>query len=199
MVEILNAALILLADHELAVSTVAARVAASTRADPYAVVGAAVAAMSGPLHGGAVRPACRMLHEALGRAERGEGRLGAERAASDALEVFGAYPGFGHMVYKSGDPRAEAMLAMLRRIAGGSKEMNVVDGVVAAIHRRRELRPNIDLALAAFSLVAGLPEQSGQVVFSLARIAGWTAHAIEEYGEAPLRYRARAVYVGPKG
>ncbi len=199
MVEILNAALVLLADHELAVSTVAARVAASTRADPYAVVSAAVAAMSGPLHGGAVRPASRMLHEALGRAERGEGRLGAERAASEALETFGAYPGFGHLVYKSGDPRAEAMLMMLRRVAGGSKEMNVVDGVVAAIHRRRELRPNIDLALAAFSLVAGLPEQSGQVIFSLARIAGWTAHAIEEYGEAPLRYRARAVYVGPTG
>ena len=199
MVETLNAALILLADHELAVSTVAARVAASTRADPYAVVGAAVAAMSGPLHGGAVRPASRMLHDALARTDRGEGRLGAERAASDALELFGAYPGFGHMVYKSGDPRAEAMLAMLRRVAGGTKEMNVVDGVVAAIHRRRELRPNIDLALAAFGLVGGLPEQSGQVIFSLARIAGWTAHAIEEYGEAPLRYRARAVYVGPDG
>ena len=196
MVEILNAALVLLSDHELAVSTVAARVAASTRADPYAVVSAAVAAMSGPLHGGASRPASRMLNEALARADRGEGRIGAERAASDALETFGMYPGFGHMVYKSGDPRAEAMLAMLRRVAGGSKEMNVVDGVVAAIHRRREIRPNIDLALAAFSLVAGLPEQSGQVIFSLARIAGWAAHAIEEYGEAPLRYRARAVYVG---
>lgn len=199
MVEILNAALVLLADHELAVSTVAARVAASTRADPYAVVSAAVAAMSGPLHGGAVRPASRMLHDALARTDRGEGRLGAERAASDALELFGAYPGFGHVVYKSGDPRAEAMLTMLRRVAGGTKEMNVVDGVVAAIHRRRELRPNIDLALAAFGLVGGLPEQSGQVIFSLARIAGWTAHAIEEYGEAPLRYRARAVYVGPDG
>lgn len=197
MVEILNAALVLLADHELAVSTVAARVAASTRADPYAVVSAAVAAMSGPLHGGAVRPASRMLNEALARADRGEGRIGAERAASDALETFGMYPGFGHMVYKSGDPRAEALLDMLRRVAGGTNEMNVVDGVVAAIHRRRELRPNIDLALAAFSLVAGLPELSGQVIFSLARIAGWTAHAIEEYGEAPLRYRARAVYVGP--
>lgn len=199
MVEILNAALVLLADHELAVSTVAARVAASTRADPYAVVSAAVAAMSGPLHGGAVRPASRMLHDALARTDRGEGRLGAERAASDAFELFGAYPGFGHLVYKSGDPRAEAMLTMLRCAAGGTKEMSVVDGVVASIHRRRELRPNIDLALAAFGLVARLPEQSGQVIFSLARIAGWMAHAIEEYGEAPLRYRARAVYVGPDG
>ena len=199
MVEILNAALVLLADHELAVSTVAARVAASTRADPYAVVSAAVAAMSGPLHGGAVRPASRMLHDVLARTDRGEGRLGAERAVSDALELFGAYPGFGHMVYKSGDPRAEAMLTMLRRVAGGTREMNVIDDVVAAIHRRRELRPNIDLALAAFGLVGGLPEHCGQAIFSLARIAGWTAHAIEEYGEAPLRYRARAVYVGPDG
>ncbi len=197
MVEIVNAALVLLADHELAVSTVAARVAASTRADPYAVISAAVAAMSGPLHGGASRPASRMLDDALVRVERGEGRLSAERAASGALETFGSYPGFGHMVYKSGDPRADALLDMLRRVAGGSKEMGVVDGVVAAINRRREIRPNVDLALAALSLVAGLPQDSGQVVFSLARIAGWTAHAIEEYGEAPLRYRARAVYVGP--
>ena len=199
MVEILNAALVLLADHELAVSTVAARVAASARADPYAVVNAAVAVMSGPLHGGAVRPASRMLQDALIRADRGEGRLGAERAASDALDTFGMYPGFGHMVYKSGDPRAEVLLDMVRRVAGGSREMNVVDGVVAAIHRRRDVHPNIDLALAAFGLVAGLPEESGQVIFSLARIAGWIAHAIEEYGEAPLRYRARAVYVGANG
>lgn len=196
MVEILNAALVLLADHELAVSTVAARVAASTRADPYAVISAAVAAMSGPLHGGASRPASRMLGDALIRAERGEGRVGAERAASDALETLGMYPGFGHMVYKSGDPRAEALLGMLRRVSGGSKEMAVVDGVIAAIDRRRGIRPNIDLALAAFGLVARLPDDAGQVIFSLARIAGWTAHAIEEYGEAPLRYRARAVYVG---
>ncbi len=196
MVEILNAALVLLADHELAVSTVAARVAASTRADPYAVVSAAVAAMSGPLHGGASRPASRMLRDALARADRGEGRVGAERAASDALELFGAYPGFGHMVYKSGDPRADALFGMLRRVAGGSKEMAVVDSVIAAIDRRRGIRPNIDLALAALGLVAGIPDESGQMIFSLARIAGWTAHAIEEYGEAPLRFRARAVYVG---
>jgi citrate synthase len=196
MVEILNAALVLLADHELAVSTVAARVAASTRADPYAVICAAVAAMSGPLHGGVVRPATRMLDEAVIRTERGEGRIGLERAASNSLETFGSYPGFGHMVYKAGDPRADAILTMLRRVAGGSNRMNVVDGLIASIALRRDIHPNIDLALAAFSLVAGLPQSAGQSIFSLARIAGWTAHAIEEYSEAPLRYRARAVYVG---
>jgi citrate synthase len=196
MVEVLNAALVLLADHELAVSTVAARVTASTRADPYAVIGAAVAAMSGPLHGGVVRPATRMLEQALASTERGEGRVGTERSASEALETFGSYPGFGHLVYKSGDPRAEALLGLLRRVAGGSKEMSVVDGLISSVALRRDVLPNIDFALAAFGLVAGFPEHAGQVIFSLARIAGWAAHAIEEYGELPLRYRARAVYAG---
>lgn len=197
MVELLNAALVLLADHELAVSTVAARVTASTRADPYAVVGAGVAAIRGPLHGGASRPARRMLEQALlGRSGPDHQRIGAERAASEALQLHGMYPGFGHKVYKFGDPRAEALLAQLRTFSAGSREMTTVDELIAAIHRRSDVRPNVDLALAAFGMVAGLPEDSGQRIFSLARIAGWCAHAIEEYAEAPLRFRARAVYVG---
>jgi citrate synthase len=194
LMSILNAALVLLADHELAVSAVAARVTASTRADPYAVVSAGIAAMSGPLHGGASRGARRMLDQALHETTRATS--GSDRAVGEALATLGNYPGFGHTVYKQGDPRAESLLAMLRETAGGTRPMNAVDGVIAAIRKRRDIQPNIDLALAALGLVANLPTEASESIFCVARIAGWCAHAIEEYNEAPLRFRARALYVG---
>jgi citrate synthase len=187
---ILNAALVLMADHELAVSAVAARVAASARADPYAAVGAGIAAMSGPLHGGASRSARVMLNDAmLG------GLLAVERAAATALRTHNMYPGFGHTVYKRGDPRAELLLNLLRRNAPKSLAMKTVDELLRLIRNKRDIHANVDIALAAFGLVAELPVDSGEVIFSVARIAGWCAHAMEEYGEAPLRFRARAVHV----
>jgi citrate synthase len=191
---VINAALVLLADHELAVSTVAVRVAASTRANPYSVIAAGVAAMSGPMHGGASRAARDMIDDAL--ADTSRSTLAVERAAARALAANDMYPGFGHKVYKHGDPRANLLMSMLREVAGGSREMTIVDGLIAAIKKRREIEVNVDLALAALGAVCGLPEDSGELIFSVARIAGWTAHAIEEYSEAPLRFRARAIYVG---
>jgi citrate synthase len=188
MIQILNAALVLMADHELAVSAVAARVAASTRAHPYAVVLAGVAAMSGPLHGGASRPARRMLERAMD--------VSAPTAVSEALQINGMYPGFGHKVYKHGDPRAVALIAMMRSINTDHPVLAAVDASAAAIWRRREVRPNIDLALGAFGIVADLDDRAAEAIFCIARIAGWIAHALEEYTEAPLRFRARAVYTG---
>ena len=193
MAATLNAALVLLADHELAVSTVGVRVAASARADPYRAIAAGIAVMSGPLHGGASRAARRMLDDAY--SDDGPNITAAvERAAARALDANGMYPGFGHMVYKHGDPRAELLLAMLREGAGGSREMAIVDGFIATVKKRRDVRPNIDLALAALGLIANLAEEAGETIFSVARIAGWTAHAMEEYAESPLRFRARAQY-----
>jgi citrate synthase len=191
-VGVLNAALVLLADHELAVSTVGVRVAASARADIYRSVAAGAAVMSGPLHGGASRSARHMLNAAAD--EPVHTTLAVERAAAQALNDTGSYPGYGHKVYKQGDPRADVLLAMLRGIAGGSRKMAIVDGVIATVRKRRDLHPNVDLALAAFGLVGDLPENVGETIFCVARLAGWAAHAIEEYGEAPLRFRARAQY-----
>jgi citrate synthase len=190
MINLINAALVLLCDHELAVSTVAARVAASTRADPYAVIGAGIAAISGPLHGRASRAARTMLDDAMVATS-------VDVAVSAALGRDGHYPGFGHAVYKGGDPRAELLLSMLRTHAGGTTAMSRVDAVITSIKRRKDIEPNVDLALAAIGLVADLPSRSAELIFSTARVAGWTAHAIEEYGEAPLRFRARALYTGP--
>jgi citrate synthase len=188
LVAVLNAALVLMVDHELAASTFAARIAASVRADPYAVVGAGLGPMSGPLHGRASRAARQMLDAAMLPG-------GALAATAEVLRVQGRYPGFGHPLYVDGDPRARAMLELLRRAVGGSREMAVVDDVVAAAQRRAPIHPNVDFAVAALGLVTGMPDDAGEIVFTVARMAGWLAHAIEEYGEAPVRFRPRANYV----
>jgi citrate synthase len=186
----LNAALVLLADHELAASTLAARVAASTRADPYAVVGAALGAVSGPLHGGASRAARLMIEAAA--------TVGPEAALADALVSHGGYPGFGQRLYPEGDPRAVALLPYVRAIEGRTAMVHVLDAVADVARARVGVHPNIDFALAGLTHVAGLPVEAGEILFAVARSAGWIAHAIEEYGEARLRFRPRAVYVGPR-
>jgi citrate synthase len=186
----LNAALVLLADHELAASTRAARVAASTRADPYAVVGAALGAVSGPLHGGASRAARLMIEAAA--------TVGPEAALADAMVTYGGYPGYGQRLYPDGDPRAVALLPYVRAIEGRQAAVDVVDAIAEVARARVGVHPNIDFALAGLSHVSGLPVEAGEVLFSVARSAGWIAHAMEEYGEARLRFRPRAVYVGPR-
>ncbi|HXH58703.1 citrate synthase [Iamia sp.] len=188
MLGALNAALVLLADHELAVSTLAARVAASARADPYAVVLAGLGPLSGPLHGGAGRMARDVLDAA---AVEGPGP-----ALAHALEIYGAYPGFGQPLYPDGDPRARVLLDLVRGAAGGSRALAVAESVLSTAQRRVHVEPNIDFALAVLGSVASMPPDTSEAIFTIARSAGWLAHAIEEYHEAPLRFRPRAVYIG---
>jgi citrate synthase len=192
LVTVVNAALVLLVDHELAASTFAARVAASTRADPYAVVSTGLGPFSGPFHGGASVAARAVIDRA---AEPGPG---ASAALADALAQHGAYPGFGHRLYPDGDPRAIEIMRLLRLAVGGSRAMAVIDEVVATAQRRAPIHPNSDFALAALGYATGMPVASGDVIFTVARTAGWLAHAIEEYQEPPLRFRPRARYVGPQ-
>jgi citrate synthase len=186
-VAVLNAALVLLADHDLAASTFAARVAASVRADPYAVVSAGMGPLSGALHGGASRRGRSLL-------DRAAMPGGAPGAIAEVLRAGGVIPGFGHPLYPDGDPRAIVLLDRLRRIAGGSPAMAVADSVIAAARQRAPIHPNVDFALAALGTVARMPPDAGEVIFTIARMAGWLAHAIEEYEEAPLRFRPRARY-----
>lgn len=185
LVATLNAALVLLADHELAASTLAARVAASARADPYAVVLAGLGPLSGSLHGGAALLAAQLLQAAA--------ESGPDAALARALEVHGRVPGFGHPLYPDGDPRARVLLELLRRASPGQAALGVADRVVATVRRRSQLEPTLDLALATLALVTRMPADAGEVIFAIARTAGWIAHGIEEYGEEPLRFRARAV------
>lgn len=183
----LNTALVLLADHELATSTFAARVAASTRADPFAVVLAGLGAVSGPLHGKAALAA----HELLLRARDSS----PEAAVARALSVSGKAPGFHHPVYRGADPRAQCLEPSISALAS-KREYALIDAVRAAVTATAETYPNVDFALAAYAFALRMPLGATEAIFALARIAGWIAHALEEYGEAPLRFRARALYVG---
>jgi citrate synthase len=181
----LNGALVLLADHELAASTFAARVAASTRADPYAVVLAGLGALAGPLHGRAGRHSRRLLEAAAAE--------GPAAALADALATYGLYPGFGHPLYPHGDPRAVGLLDLVRS-AVGPDAMAAADDLAMTVRRRAGVEPNIDFALAVLTAAADMRADAAEVVFTVARTAGWLAHAMEEYTAPPLRFRARAVY-----
>jgi citrate synthase len=189
MLEALRAALVLLADHELAASTLAARVAASVRADPYAVVATGLGALGGALHGGASLAAETMLAAARRPAD-------APRVVGELLRRGERIPGFGHFVYESGDPRAVLLLAQVRRAAPASARLAVADAVLAEMRRRSLPEPNIDFALAVLAGVAGMIPGAGEAVFAVARTVGWLAHALEEYARrTPLR--PRALYTGP--
>jgi len=183
----LSAALVLLADHELAASTLAARIAASVRADPYAVVGAGLGAMSGALHGGA-----SLGVEALMAAARGPDDV--PRVVGELLRRGEKVPGFGHFVYRGGDPRAVVLLGLVRRAAPKSGQLAVADAVLAEVRQKSLPAPNIDFAIATLARVAGMVTGAGEVIFAVARTAGWIAHALEAYTAGPLR--PRAVYTG---
>lgn len=185
----LRAALVLLADHELAASTFAARVAASVRADPYAVVATGLGAAGGALHGGASLGVEAMLSAAAGPGD-------VPRVVGSLLRRGERIPGFGHFVYRAGDPRAAFLLGEIRARAPGSPRLEVADALVREVVGRGLPTPNIDFALAVLASVAGLVAGAAEAVFAVARTAGWIGHALEEYARhTPLRPRAR--YTGP--
>jgi citrate synthase len=184
---LLNAALVLLADHDLAVSTVAARVAASARAHPYAVVSAGLGALDGQYHGVTSSLAYRFLAEAL---------ADPVRALSDRLRVDNVLPGFGHCIYRNSDPRAELLLDLLRKAPAAGPVLAAIDTINAEMDDGNQSFPNVDLALAALMHAYDMQQDAGEAIFAIARTAGWIAHAIEEYQEPGLRFRPVGLYVG---
>jgi citrate synthase len=184
----LDTALVLLADHELATSTLGARVAASTHADLEDVVVAGLATIAGPLHAGA-QTATRVL---LRKARRD----GAPAAVDSAQRRFGMVPGTGHVVYAKTDPRTAPMLDAVRRSTRG-RVVREVDALVHELERRRIRPVNADLAIAALCEAHDMVEGAGETIVAVARMAGWFAHAAEEAAHE-LRFRPRAVYIGPR-
>jgi citrate synthase len=179
----LNAALVLLMDHELAASTMAARIAAGTGADPWLVVLTGLAALGGPRHGRS-----SVMAEAVLDAVRREGVGSLDRYATE-----GPVPGFGHKVYVDADPRAEVLLD---HAAGLDPDgWPAVESLLLAVSNRFGLSPNVDLGLAVLVQACGFRPGSGETVFALSRTVGWLAHAMEEYPQG-LRFRPRAVYTG---
>ncbi len=186
----LNAALVLTADHGLAASTLAARVAASVRADPVSVVASGLGTLAGPLHGAASAPVHRLFEE-VDHPDRATAVLG------DFMRRENRIPGFGHLIYKDWDPRARVLLEQLRACGRDAQRLDVVECMLELLLDRIDVRPNIDFTLGALSYVSGMNERAGETLFAVARSAGWTAHALEEYREPALRFRPRAHYTGP--
>jgi citrate synthase len=186
---VLDAALALLVDHGLAASTLAARVAASARAHPYAVVSAGLGALDSPLHGQASGLVHRMLGEVL---ERGAGPVVAEH-----LRAGRPVPGLGHRLYRGEDPRARLLLRLLADVPAAAPALAAARDVVSTAARHSPLHANVDLALGVLSVSSGMPAEAGETVFAVARTAGWIAHALEEYAERPLRMRPGGGYDGP--
>ena len=187
---LIEAALVLLADHELNVSTLAARTAASSRASPYHAVLAGLAAAHGTLHGQASILVGELLR-AVGRPQR------AREVVGQYLRARRPLPGFGHRVYRTRDPRAAALLRTLHSAAPGHRDLELAEAVVEAVHELVTDAPvNVDLALAVLTGLLGLPSGASETLFIVARTAGWIAHALEQYRTGGL-LRPRARYVGP--
>ena len=182
----INTTLIVMADHELAASTLAVRVAASFKADPYTTMSAGLGAVAGTWHGGASRQVEELL------AAIASGQTAAE-ALSRVVRGDQPLPGFGHPLYPDGDPRAKALLRLARTF-GPTPNVNALIKTAAARHLPR---PNVDLGLAALAHTLGLRSGAGETLFGVGRLAGWLAHAIEEYTDRS-RLRLRALYTGPR-
>ena len=182
---VIDTALVLLADHELNASSFTARVAASTDADPYACVAAALATMSGPKHGSAAEHVARFAAE-VGSPE-------AARTAVRALRKRGQVPpGFGHPIYPAGDPRAPPLLAAAARLPLARHARTLF----AIVEATTDAAPNSDIGLAALIAALGVPPTVGTGLFAVARAAGWLAHALEQRA-AGYVLRPRARYTGP--
>jgi len=183
----IDRALVLLADHELNASSFTARVAASTDADPYACVAAALAAVSGPKHGSASEDLARFADQ-LGSPD-------AARAEVRSLKKRGlAIPAFGHPLYANGDPRTPPLLASVDRVVadtGGTKRAKVILAIIAAT----DAKPSVDVGLAALVAALGLEPPVASGLFAVARSAGWLAHALEQR-DAGYLLRPRARYIG---
>ncbi|MFF4805207.1 citrate synthase [Streptomyces sp. NPDC001351] len=188
---VLDTALALLVDHDLAASTLAVRVAASARAHAYAAVSAGLGVLEGPLHGAASGLAHRLLLDVLD-----EGN--AAPVIAEELRAGRRIPGLGHRLYPGEDPRARALFGLLEEIPRAAPALAAARDIVATTARHTPLHANVDLALAVLTASSGMPSTAGETIFAVARTAGWIAHALEEYGEHPLRMRPSGHYVGPK-
>ena len=186
--DVLRSALILCADHELNVSAFTARCVASAGSTPYAVVLAGLAALEGTKHGGMSARVESMLASMHGGRQL-------RAAIADRLRRGDTIDGFGHPLYRDGDPRATALLALLRERYPRSPDLRFVLDVVEAAAASVLEMPNVDFALAAVARVLRLPAGSPLTIFAIGRTIGWIGHAIEQYETGQL-IRPRAKYVG---
>lgn len=187
-----EASLVLYAEHELNASTFTIRVVASTLSDVHSAVAAAVGALKGPLHGGAGEAVMLTLQE-IGRIEE------VEAFTRKALAARRRLMGFGHRVYRAGDPRARILRVLAEeacRQSGQGVWFEMACRLHEAVNREKGLHPNVDFYSAPLFYALGIPVDLFVPVIAVARIAGWTAHLLEQYRDNRL-IRPRAEYLGP--
>jgi len=189
---LMDALLILHADHELNASTFTARVIASTLSDVYSAVTGAVGALKGPLHGGANEKVIEMTIE-IGTPENAESYVDAMLAKRQKIT------GFGHRVYKTMDPRAAILKDMAEKFIKTEKERKVfqiLEKTEEMMKTWKNLYPNVDLYSGLALNHVGIPSYLFTPVFAVGRAPGWLAHILEQYADNRL-IRPRAEYIGP--
>jgi citrate synthase len=190
-----DVALILHADHELNASTFAARVAAATLTDLYSATVAAIGTLKGPLHGGANAEVMKLLIE-IGP-EASPERV--DEAIRGKLAKKIKIPGFGHRVYRTEDPRATHLRKMSKDLgerAGNTRWFDMSRRIETLVTGEKKLYPNVDFYSASTYYTLGIPIDLFTPIFAVSRVAGWTAHCLEQYANNRL-IRPRTDYVGP--
>lgn len=185
---LIRAALILSADHELNTSAFAVRCAASTRAPLHAALLSGLGAFTGPRHGAASGRASAWMSEI-------EPETDVEALIADRLSRGEQLPGFGHKIYQDKDPRAEWLLKTLCDSEPNHPFVRKLPDITNAGRDLFGLFPNVDFAFAAIQRTYGFPKDSGKMIFCAGRMVGWIAHALEQYGTVD-QIRPRATYVG---
>lgn len=188
----MNKALILHADHELNASTFTARVCVATLSDLYSGITAAIGALKGPLHGGANEAVMKMLTE-IGSLENVEPYIREKLANKEKIM------GFGHRVYRKGDPRAKHLKEMsekLTNLTGQPKWYDMSIRIEAIVTGEKNLPPNVDFYSASMYHSLGIDHDLFTPIFAVSRVSGWIAHILEQYDNNRL-IRPRAEYTGP--
>jgi citrate synthase len=191
--DVLDTTFVLYADHTMNASTFTARIIASTLADMFSSITGAVAALKGPLHGGANEEAMKMLEEV-------ETPDRTEAYVRDRLERHEKIMGFGHAVYRVMDPRATVMKRLSHEVGerhGDLRWYEISNAIERTVMDQKELNPNVDFYAASVYHLLGIPTDLMTPIFAAARMAGWTAHVREQYADNKV-IRPASDYVGPR-
>ena len=190
--EVIDTTFVLYADHTMNASTFTARIVASTLSDMFSAITAAIAALKGPLHGGANEESMKMLEE-VGSPER------AEAYVRDRLERHEKVMGFGHAVYKTMDPRATVLKRLSKETGerhGDPRWFEISEAIERTVAEQKGLYPNVDFYAASVYHTLGIPTDLMTPIFAIARMAVWTAHVREQYADNRV-IRPGSEYVGP--
>jgi citrate synthase len=193
-VRTLDMSLVLHADHELNASTFAARVTIATESNLHAAIASALGTLTGPRHGGASERVIRMLRE-IGSRGNVEPWVRAKLARRERVM------GYGHRMYRTADPRSRHLKRMAETLLRGTEDeawIAILDELSLVMEREKTLYPNVDLYAAIVNQRLGIDPDFYTSVFAVSRIAGWTAHGIEQFGGRMIRPAAEYIGPGPR-